>query len=343
VGRVAGGGERTVSAAGPLLVIDGLRARLPVEGRMQTVLHDVSFTVGAGEAVGLVGESGSGKSMTARAVARLLPPGAEVEGSIRYDGAEVSGLRGGALRALRGEVAMNFQDPRAHINPVRSIGDFLGEALRTNRGVSRGESRERAVRALADVGIDDGVRRLRQYPHELSGGLLQRVMIAGALLIEPRLVLADEPTTALDVTTQAEVMAILDELRRERGLALLFITHDLDLAGAVCDRTAVMYAGRIVEQQSSLTLGERPRHPYTAALSAARPAIDGTVRRLAAIRGRPVSAFEAPDGCAFAPRCDFAQDACREAVPALRAVDGGEVRCRRAAEIADELVERAHV
>jgi oligopeptide/dipeptide ABC transporter ATP-binding protein len=216
----------------------------------------------------------------------------------------------------------------------------MTEALRTNHHVARADARARSVRALGDVGIEDGERRLKQYPHELSGGLLQRVMIAAALLTEPRLVLADEPTTALDVTTQAEVMAILDELRRERGMALLFITHDLDLAGAVCDRTCVMYAGRIVESQRSAALGERPRHPYTAALSAARPAIEGAVHRLAAIRGRPVSAFEAPDGCAFAPRCEFAQDRCREGVPQLRSLSGGAVRCVRAEELAGTLAKR---
>jgi oligopeptide/dipeptide ABC transporter ATP-binding protein len=326
-----------MSTDGALLEVDGLHTELPVEGRMQTVLHEVSLSIGTGEAVGLVGESGSGKSMTARAVARLLPPGARTSGQVRYNGGEVGSLRGSALRDYRGEVAMIFQDPRAHINPVRSIGDFMTEALRTNRNVARADARGRAVKALGDVGIEDGERRLKQYPHELSGGLLQRVMIASALLTEPRLVLADEPTTALDVTTQAEVMAILDELRRERGLALLFITHDLDLAGAVCDRTCVMYAGRIVESARSAELGERPRHPYTAALSAARPAIEGAVHRLAAIRGRPVSAFEAPDGCAFAPRCEFAQDRCREKTPEMRAVTGGEVRCVRADEIEESL------
>jgi oligopeptide/dipeptide ABC transporter ATP-binding protein len=330
-----------MSTSGALLEVDGLQVELPVEGRMQTVLHDVSLSVGVGEAVGLVGESGSGKSMTARAVGRLLPPGARTGGQIRYQDAEVGSLRGGGLRDFRGEVAMIFQDPRAHINPVRSIGDFMTEALRTNRGAARGEARARAVRALADVGIEDGERRLGQYPHELSGGLLQRVMIASALLTEPRLVLADEPTTALDVTTQAEVMAILDELRRERGLALLFITHDLDLAGAVCDRTCVMYAGRIVESQRSTELEERPRHPYTAALSAARPAIEGAVHRLAAIRGRPVSAFEAPEGCAFAPRCEFAEDRCRARTPELRTIDGGTVRCVRADELAGTLAREA--
>jgi oligopeptide/dipeptide ABC transporter ATP-binding protein len=324
-----------------LLEVEHLGAQLPVEGRMQTVLHDVSLSIAAGEAVGLVGESGSGKSMTARAIARLLPPGAQTSGVMRYDGTELTHLRGGALRDFRGEVAMIFQDPRAHINPVRSIGDFLTEALRTNRGVGRTAARDRAVQALADVGIDDGRRRLGQYPHELSGGLLQRVMIAAALLTEPRLVLADEPTTALDVTTQSEVMAILDELRRERGLALLFITHDLDLAGAVCDRTCVMYAGEIVEAQASATLGERPRHPYTASLSAARPSITGTVHRLAAIPGRPVSAFEAPEGCAFAPRCDHVQERCRAEAPALETVDGVPVRCLRAAELGPVLAAEA--
>ncbi len=244
-----------------LLEIDHLATQLPVEGRLQTVLHDVSLTIDEGEAVGLVGESGSGKSMTARAVARLLPSGAVSSGDIRYRGRVVTDLRGGALREYRGEVAMIFQDPRTHINPVRSIGDFMTEALRTNRGVDRSKARAQAVAALDDVGIPDGERRLKQFPHELSGGLLQRVMIASALLTEPRLVLADEPTTALDVTTQAEVMAILDELRRSHGMALLFITHDLDLAGAVCDRTCVMYAGEIVEAQRSSTLGHRSAAP----------------------------------------------------------------------------------
>lgn len=322
-----------------LLEIEHLTAQLPVEGRMQTVLHDVTLSVAAGEAVGLVGESGSGKSMTARAVARLLPAGAQTGGAVRYDGADVATLRGAQLREYRGQVAMIFQDPRAHINPVRSIGDFLCEALRTNRGTGRDEARRRAVAALADVGIDDGERRLRQYPHELSGGLLQRVMIASALLTEPRLILADEPTTALDVTTQADVMAILDDLRREHGLALLFITHDLDLATAVCDRMCVMYAGQIMEMQESAALADRPLHPYTAALSAARPAIEGDVHRLSAIRGRPLSAFEAPAGCPYAPRCDFVQDRCAEQHPELGDLEGGCVRCLRAAELRGQLMQ----
>jgi oligopeptide/dipeptide ABC transporter ATP-binding protein len=320
-----------------LLEIDALGARLPVEGELRPVLYDVSLAIGEGEALGLVGESGSGKSMTARAVARLLPRGAQTTGAIRFAGDDVLELAGGALRRYRERVVMIFQDPRAHVNPVRRIGDFMTEGLRLH-DVPRDEAVRRSVDALRDVGIEDGARRLEQYPHELSGGLLQRVMIATMLLGEPRLVLADEPTTALDVTTQAEVMAILDELRRERGLALLFITHDLELAAAVCDRTAVMYAGQIVETRVSSLLDRDPLHPYTAALAAARPDIGSTAARLAAIPGRPVSAFEAPDGCPFAPRCTFAQDRCREGRPALRPLDGGQARCVRAEELRGQLM-----
>jgi oligopeptide/dipeptide ABC transporter ATP-binding protein len=316
-----------------LLEIEELTVRLSIEGQLRTVLHDVSLALDAGEAVGLVGESGAGKSMTARAVARLLPKRAESEGSIRFGGIDVLAAEGRSLRSLRDDIGIVFQDPRAHVNPVRRIGDFMTEALRTNHDVSNDEAQRRAIGLLAEVGVPDGERRLRQYPHELSGGLLQRVMIATALLTQPKLLLADEPTTALDVTTQAEVMAILDELRRDRGLALLFITHDLDLAGAVCDRTVVMYAGQIVEQQQSATLHARPHHPYTAALVGARPDITSTAARLTAIPGQPLSAFEAPSGCAFAPRCPLAIDACREQRPALREVNGASVRCIRAEEL----------
>jgi oligopeptide/dipeptide ABC transporter ATP-binding protein len=327
-----------MSTDGALLEVDGLHTELPVEGRMQTVLHEVSLSIGTGEAVGLVGESGSGKSMTARAVARLLPPGARTSGQVRYNGAEVGSLRGSALRDYRGEVAMIFQDPRSHINPVRSIGDFMTEALRTNLNVAAADAGKRAVAMLDQVGIGHGERRLRQYPHELSGGMLQRVMIAAALLTEPQLLLADEPTTALDVTTQAEVMAILDDLRREYGLAVLFITHDLDLAAAICDRTAVMYAGQIVEVRESALMHDDPLHPYSAALAAARPDIDAAAGRLAAIGGRPLSAFEAPDAeCAFAPRCPHSADICWAELPALVGLDGGLSRCARAAELRGRL------
>jgi oligopeptide/dipeptide ABC transporter ATP-binding protein len=322
-----------------LLAVEGLSVRLPVEGTMRPVLRDVSFSLRPGEAFGLVGESGSGKSMTARAIDRLLPPGHEIEGSILFDGEDVMGLGGAAFRTYRDDVAMVFQDPRAHINPVRRIGDYMTEALRTNAKVTKAEATRRSIDLLRNVGIDDGERRMHQYPHELSGGLLQRVMIATALLTEPRLLLADEPTTALDVTTQAEVMAILDDLRKEFGLTLLFITHDLELAAAVCDRTAVMYAGQLVEVRRSDLLHGDPLHPYTAALSAARPSIDATSHRLTAIRGRPLSAFEAPEGaCAFAPRCPHVQERCEKELPALVGLDDGLTRCLRATELRGRLV-----
>jgi len=327
----------------PLLEVEDLTVDLLVERELRTVLHGVSLAIRPGEALGLVGESGSGKSMTARAIDRLLPTGAKVSGRISFDGQDVMTRGGADLRLLRGQIAMIFQDPRAHINPVRRIGDFMTEALRTNAGLPNEKAERRAVELLADVGIEDGAHRLRQYPHELSGGLLQRVMIATALLTSPRLLLADEPTTALDVTTQAEVMAILEELRREFHLAMLFITHDLDLAAAVCDRTAVMYAGQIVEVRVSSRLHDDPLHPYTAALAAARPDIDATTDRLVAIPGRPLSAFEAPgDACAFRSRCPFAQDACGERLPPLIELDGGLTRCLRAEELRGKLAVGAH-
>jgi oligopeptide/dipeptide ABC transporter ATP-binding protein len=317
-----------------LLDVSNLHVELPVDGALRPVIHQLSLQIRAGEAVGLVGESGSGKSMTARALARLLPPGARVGGQIAFDGHSVLDMGSRELRRYRTSgIAMIFQDPRAHTNPVRRIGDFLTESLRTVMGVGADEARRRAVATLAEVGIGDGERRLRQYPHELSGGMLQRVMIAAALLSEPQLLLADEPTTALDVTTQSEVMAILDELRRDRGLAMLFITHDLELAGAVCDRTCVMYAGSIVEQQSSHSLNADPLHPSTAALLAARPRLDVSGGRLAAIAGRPLSAFEAPAGCAFADRCPYCEQRCLAEEQILRPLGAGLVRCCRADEI----------
>ena len=322
----------------PLLEVAGLTVLLEVNGARRAVLRDVSLALRPGEAVGLVGESGAGKSMTARALGRLLPPGAEMRGSVRFGGDEIGRLAGADLRRYRSQVAMIFQDPRAHVNPVRRIGDFMTEALRTNHAVPTGEARRRAVDMLTQVGIEDGARRLQQYPHQLSGGMLQRVMIAAALLTGPRLLLADEPTTALDVTTQAEVMAILDELRHKSGLAMLFITHDLELAAAICDRTAVMYAGQIVEVRASPLLHSDPLHPYTAALAAARPDITRTTPRLRAIPGRPLSAFEAPaTECAFAARCTHAGEICRVAVPDLVELDGGASRCARARELRGQL------
>jgi oligopeptide/dipeptide ABC transporter ATP-binding protein len=323
-----------------VLELSDVDVALRVEGRMRQVLSGLSLSVGAGEAVGLVGESGSGKSMTVRAVTRLLPEGATVSGRITFDGRDVGAMDARTLRGYRDrDVGMIFQDPRAHIDPTYRIGCFLTEALTVNRGVSRAAARAQAAGLLAAVGIDDPERRLRQYPHEVSGGMLQRVMIASVLAAEPRLILADEPTTALDVTIQAEVVSILDRLRRERDIGMLFITHDLDLALAICDRVAVLYAGSIVELRPARDLHRTARHPYTVGLLGSRPSIDTRAERLVAIPGRPVSAFEAPaDGCAFASRCGHAKPDCLKQKPDLEPFDGGLVRCHRIADItaADE-------
>lgn len=254
----------------PALQISGLG----VDIGGQTILGGIDLVVAPGEAVALVGESGSGKSMTLRAIAGLLPSSGRATGSIRLDGAELNELSVRARRrAVSEAVGMVFQDPREAINPVRTIGDFLTEALILARGVSQKDAGVRARGVLRDVGIADAATRMEQYPHQLSGGLLQRVMIASVLLAEPKIVLADEPTTALDVITQEEVVAILDARRREHGMAMVFVSHDLDLAAAITDRTAVMRAGELVEEGASATLHKQAQHPYTRALLAARPVL----------------------------------------------------------------------
>ncbi|MEV6701595.1 ABC transporter ATP-binding protein [Streptomyces sp. NPDC051453] len=320
----------------PLLEVKALRAEL-ADGR--TVLHDVSYAVRPGQALGLVGESGSGKSMSLKAVLATLPDGTRTTGDITFDTRSVSAMSRRELRAYRAhDVALIPQDPRASANPVRTVGDFLTEALVRARGTRRRDADTVAARLLVDVGIPDGERRLAQYPHELSGGLLQRVMIAAALAMEPRLLLADEPTTALDVTTQQEVMAILDEQRRDKHLAMVLVTHDLDLAVAVTDTVAVMYAGTIVEIAPSTELHTASRHPYTMGLLRSRPVI-GRRDRLTSLPGRPISAFEAGEGCGFAARCSYAQDRCRTTRPVLQAGGTHQVACHRADELAITLPE----
>ena len=298
------------------------------------LLRGVNLRIGIGEVVSVVGESGSGKSITARAVLGMLPAGARTSGSVRFSGFSVLDAEAEELRTYRGRrVAMIFQDPRAHVNPVRRIGDYLTEAARSVGGMGRGPARARAVELLEAVRIEEPKRIMDRFPHELSGGMLQRVMIAGALMGEPEMLLADEPTTALDVTTQAEVMAILAGLRTEFDLAMMFITHDLELAAATADHTAVMYAGRIVEQQPSALLHAHPLHPYTVGLLRSRPSLEGEPRRLLAIEGVPAAASEVESGCSFAPRCEFAQDRCWTEDPELLRREQEEVACLRAEEL----------
>ncbi len=330
-----------------LLSIEDYRLELP--GRaVRPILDGVDLEVAEGEMVGLVGESGSGKSVTARAVLGLTPRGCRTSGRVRVGEVEVTASSPAELRRLRASaVSMVFQDPRAGINPIRRIGDFLTESAIRTAGWRRADADARALELLAAVGMPDPDRHLHQYPHELSGGMLQRVMIAAALMTEPRLLLCDEPTTALDVTTQAEILTILTGLQADRGMGLLFITHDLDLAAAICDRVYVMYAGQIVESAPSRSLFAAPRHPYTAGLLASSPDLQGGRERLVPISGASLSLHEDSPGCRFAPRCEFVVDRCRAERPVLAATevegDAHQVSCWRADEITAELAERGRV
>ncbi|MFE5858414.1 ABC transporter ATP-binding protein [Streptomyces sp. NPDC056500] len=312
----------------PMLTVEDLTLAVRRGDDSKPILASVSLSCARGEIVGLVGESGSGKSMTLRTAVGLTPAGSDVSGRVRVSGQDVLNASGKELTKLRSRTAsMIFQDPRAHINPFQRIGTFLAEGLRIHQRLSKTAAARTAQGLLEEVGLPDPARHMRQYPHELSGGMLQRVMIAAALASEPELLLADEPTTALDVTTQAEIVSILLRLRRERGLSIVLVTHDLDLAVSACDRIHVMYAGSIVESASATELARAPRHPYTAALFAARPAPDRS--ELQAVSGRPLGLYEVKGGCAFAPRCPKVIDLCRETAPEPRPVDGHLVSCHR--------------
>ncbi|OYX42659.1 MAG: peptide ABC transporter permease [Rhodobacterales bacterium 32-67-9] len=317
-------------AQGPgLLAIDGLRTEFRVGPRLYKAVGGVSLSLAPGECVGLIGESGSGKSVTALSVMGLVasPPGVITGGAVRLEGEDLIGAPYARLRSLRGDrVAYIFQDPLATLHPLYRVGDQLAEAIRVHHAVSREAAAARAVKLLADVRIPNPEARARAFPHELSGGMRQRVGIAMALANEPEIIIADEPTTALDVTVQAQILSLLDDLRRERGLAILFITHDFGVVGQLCDRVAVMYAGRIVEEGRTEEVLASPAHPYTKRLIACVPELGGGRRWLEAIPGLPPAVDSLPEGCAFAPRCAKADDACRTGEIAL-AGDGRKVRC----------------
>ena len=313
------------------LEIDGLTMALP--GTARPVLDNVSLSVAPGEIVGLVGESGSGKSTTARAALGMVPEAASLHGSVRVDDSSVFDLDDSGLRRLRAErVGMVYQNPRAALNPVRTVGAYATEQLQRALGVDAAEARSKVVALFASVGLRDPEQLLRAHPHQLSGGMLQRVVIASALAGQPAFLLADEPTSALDVSTQASIVALLMSLRREHGLGMLFITHDLTLASAICDRVCVMYAGRIVEAQPGDHLLVGPRHPYTAGLRDSTPELLSG-RPIRPIEGAPPSLGESVAGCAFAQRCPYVQQACRDETPALAALPDGAVACRRHEEI----------
>ena len=296
------------------------------DGLVPAVDH-LSFALAAGDALGIVGESGAGKSQTALALLGLLARNANVSGSIRFEGQELLTMRPSQWSKLRGNrITMVFQDPMTSLNPYLRVETQIGEVLERHRGLSRAQSRAESLRLLEAVHIADAPSRLRAYPHELSGGQRQRVMIAIALACRPALLLADEPTTALDVTVQAQILSLFAELRREFGVAMILITHDFGVVTEVCDHTLVMYAGRAVESGATRTLLQAPAHPYTRALLEARPRIDTRVaERLLALPGQPPDLLHLPHGCAFAPRCPIVVDACTRGVPPLEAVETGRL------------------
>jgi len=330
------GREQRAEAGEPLLEIRGLDVEFRTVAGPVHAVNGIDLDVQAGEIVGLVGESGSGKSVTSRAVMGLLPPRtSSIRGSIRLGGDELVGLPEGAYRRVRGErVAMIFQDPMTALDPLYRAGEQVAEALRFHFGLGRGAARARVRELFGQVGLDAGAV-IDSYPYQLSGGMRQRVLIAMALACEPELLIADEPTTALDVTIQAQILDLLGELVRQRGMALLLITHDLGVISALCERAVVLYSGRVAETGPVSILFREPRHPYTAGLAASIPIIASRRQRLPQIPGTPPDPVNVPSACAFAPRCPIAIDVCRTVRPPLVAVGPDHTAaCHRSEELA---------
>ncbi|MFM8678063.1 MAG: ABC transporter ATP-binding protein [Alphaproteobacteria bacterium] len=323
-------------AAQPLLSVRNLRT---VFGTMQgevTAVDDVSFDVAPGEVLGIVGESGSGKSVTALSIMGLLPqpPGRVAGGEILFEGRDLLKLPRSEMRRMRGSaIGMIFQEPMTSLNPVFSIGDQITETIRVHERIGAAAARARGIEMLEKVGIPSPQRRIDDFPHQLSGGMRQRVMIAMALSCSPRLLLADEPTTALDVTIQAQILDLLRDLQRELGMAIVIITHNMGVIAEFADRVAVMYAGRIAEEGPVGRIFDAPTHPYTAGLLASTPDLIGEVPRLRTIPGTLPSLYELPAGCRFAPRCDRRVEACEAGRPATQEIAPGHfAACIRARE-----------
>lgn len=317
-----------------LLEINNLQTNFPTRAGLVKAVNDVSFYIDEGELLGLVGESGSGKSVTALSVMRLIsPPGIIAGGSIKFKGEELTTASNDRMRQLRGnDIAMIFQDPMTSLNPVYTVGEQISEALRLHQGLDKKQAIEAAIEALNEVAMPSPERRLKDYPHQLSGGMRQRVMIAMALACNPELLIADEPTTALDVTIQAQILELLDGLRKTRKLAILLITHDLGVVAEVADSVCVMYTGRIVEESSVEELFAKPKHPYTQGLLRSVPKLRGIGEeketRLSTIEGTVPSPTELPDGCHFAERCEFRMDKCLGGeIPLFQIHKDIKVRC----------------
>ena len=303
----------------PVLEIDDLSTHIQLTKSVVQAVGNISLRIEAGETLGVVGESGCGKSMTGLSIMGLLPPGGSiVGGSIKLDGRELVGLPKEDLQHIRGnDIAMIFQDPLTSLDPTKTIGYQVAEPVRLHRDVSNTEAMDRAAEVLGLVGLPRPRERLEDYPHQLSGGLRQRVMIAMALMCDPELLIADEPTTALDVTVQAQILRLLQKLQQELGLALLLITHDLGVVARMAHRVSVMYAGEVVEQAPVAALFAAPEHPYTVGLLGSLPRLDQKADQLAVIDGMVPDMSAPPPGCRFAPRCPFADDACRAAPPPI--------------------------
>ena len=313
-----------------VLEVEDLRVRIASRRGVVRAVDGVSFEVPRGEALGLVGESGSGKSMTLKAVIGVLPPEAQVaSGQVRLDGTDLLALNQATLNRVRGpKISMIFQEPMSALNPVMRVGQQISEGPRIHLGYGRAKAEERTLELMRRVGIPDPERRYRAYPHEFSGGMRQRVMIAIALSCEPEIILCDEPTTALDVTIQDQILRLLVELCRESGVSLVFVTHDLPVVAQVCQQVAVMYGGQIVERGDVRDVLLDPRHPYTLGLVRSAPDVEYVQESLRPIPGAPPSLIAPPDGCRFHPRCDFAEDDCRTGTVPLRLLEGDRAtRC----------------
>jgi oligopeptide transport system ATP-binding protein len=311
---------------GKLLEVEGLSVALPTRSGYHKAVDNLSFAVDAGEIMGIAGESGSGKTITALSLFGLLPNGARVTGSIRLDGTELTALSGRQLRDVRGrQIAMVSQDPATALHPILPVGTQLTEHMRHHLGVDKAEARIRAAALLETVRIPDPEQALRSYPGQFSGGMRQRIAIAVALAAEPRLLVADEPTTALDVTVQAGILRLLDRLCRERGMAVIVITHDLGVMSATARRLAVMYAGRLAEAGPTSELMTRPRHPYTRGLLDALPHPEAGAAPLVPIGGSPPSLGRVPDGCPFHPRCTYAEPSCAAGRPEPVSIAAGHL------------------
>jgi oligopeptide/dipeptide ABC transporter ATP-binding protein len=308
----------------PILDVKGLKTVFRTRGGEVHAVNSVDFDLRPGELLGVVGESGSGKSVTMMSLLRLLPsPPAEMrDGTVMFDGQDLLKISPEELRKVRGsKVGFIFQDPMTSLNPVYTIGFQLAEPLRAHLGMSKAQARSRSIELLQLVGIPDAERRLKDYPHQFSGGMRQRVMIAIALACDPQVLIADEPTTALDVTIQAQIIELVKELRQKLGMAIIWITHDLGVIAGIADRVMVMYAGQVVEEGPVGEIFKNPQHPYTQALLKTVPAVRGPrAERLQVIEGQPPIMYEAPTACSFRNRCQFAFDRCSQANPALTGI-----------------------